>query len=126
MKADYVGAQSGSGCSPYRQSTTELLQILIDRVTACERVFDLGKVSGPQRGEIVFVDDLENQMQRDAIAAPDRAADPAELVARYAAILRSAVDVLEQIRNVQAAGKTAEPTLPAFDAVAAEPRRKTG
>ena len=126
MKADYVGTQSGSGCSPYRQSTTELLQILIDRVTACERVLDLGKVSGPQSGEIVFVDDLAYEMHRNASAAPDRAADPAVLVARYAAILRSAVDVLEQIRRVQAAGKTGEPALPAFEAVTAEPQGMTG
>lgn len=126
MKAEYAGTQSGSGCSPYRQSMTELLQILIDRVTACERVLDLGKDSGPQSGEVVFVDELESQMHRDARAAADRAADPAVLVARYAAILRSAVDVLEQIRHAQVAGKSGEPAPRAFDAVAAEPRRQPG
>ena len=81
-------------------STVDLLQVLIDRVTTCKRVFELAH--GPRTccaDDVVFVDE---HCCGDRSYSPEGSAVPASnLAAHYCAMLRAALNALQQFRRLQ-------------------------
>jgi hypothetical protein len=80
-----------------------LLEALIDRVRDCERAFDLTHIArnGPDTHDIVFIDDLSdvlivnksiNEQSADCVSMA--------LAARYSAMLKAALHILLQIRQL--------------------------
>lgn len=86
-----------------QHSTVDMLQALIDRVSTCERVFDLANVPGYDRSDdVVFVDDLAVEIAANSRVNEANAASASiALAARYSAMLKAALHVLLQIRQVQ-------------------------
>ena len=86
-------------------STINLLENLIDRVRECERVFDLTHIArnGPDTEDIVFIDDLADVLTVNK-SINEQSADSASmaLAARYSAMLKAALHVLLQIRQLHA------------------------
>lgn len=83
--------------------TIKLLENLIDRVRDCERVFDLTRIArnGPDTEDIVFIDDLSDVLMINK-SINEQSADSASmaLAARYSAMLKAALHVLLQIRQL--------------------------
>ncbi len=83
--------------------TIKLLENLIDRVRDCERVFDLTCIArnGPDTEDIVFIDDLSDVLTINK-SINEQSADSASmaLAARYSAMLKAALHVLLQIRQL--------------------------
>lgn len=81
-----------------------LLESLIERVQACERVSDLADVAGPgiDAYDIVFIDDLADVLASNR-SVNEMCADTAAmaLAARYSAMLKAALHILLQIRQLQ-------------------------
>lgn len=86
-----------------QHSTVDLLQALIDRVSTCERVFDLANITGCDHSDdVVFVDDLAVEIAANIRVNEANAASASiALAARYSAMLKAALHVLLQIRQVQ-------------------------
>ena len=84
-------------------NTVKLLETLIDRVRDCERVFDLTYVArhGSDTADIVFIDDLSDVLTINR-SINEQSADSASmaLAARYSAMLKAALHVLLQIRQL--------------------------
>lgn len=84
-------------------NTIHLLETLIDRVRDCERVFDLTHIArnGPDTDDIVFIDDLSDVLTVNK-SINEQSADCASmaLAARYSAMLKAALHVLLQIRQL--------------------------
>jgi hypothetical protein len=80
-----------------------LLDNLIDRVRACERVFDLAGIArnGTDTEDIVFIDDLSDVLAINK-TINEQSADSASLAlaARYSTMLKAALHVLLQIRQL--------------------------
>jgi hypothetical protein len=110
MKGNIVERQANRDEPLRQQSTADLLQILISRVSAFEGTLDLGLRDGDEKKEIVFIDDLTTDMTADPRGGPTSSADPVALVARYAAILKTALEVLEEIRLLQGEMKHGDAT----------------
>ncbi len=85
------------------ENTIGLLEALIDRVRDCERVFDLTHIArnGPETEDIVFIDDLSDVLAVNK-SINEQSADSASmaLAARYSAMLKAALHVLLQIRQM--------------------------
>jgi hypothetical protein len=83
--------------------TIKLLENLIDRVRDCERVFDLTCIArnGPDTEDVVFIDDLSDVLTINK-SINEQSADSASmaLAARYSAMLKAALHVLLQIRQL--------------------------
>ncbi|MCZ7642954.1 MAG: hypothetical protein M5U33_09875 [Pseudorhodoplanes sp.] len=96
-----------------RGSTIALLESLIERVQDCERAFDLTQIArgAPHTNDIVFIDDLADVLAGNA-TVNELCADSASmaLAARYSAMVKAALHVLLQIRQLHcdraAAGET--------------------
>lgn len=97
-----ANAAENVGAHP-QHSTVDVLQALIDRVSTCERVFDLANIPGCDRSDdIVFVDDLAVEIATNSRVNEASAASASiALAARYSAMLKAALHVLLQIRQVQ-------------------------
>jgi hypothetical protein len=84
-------------------NTVKLLETLIDRVRDCERVFDLTYVArhGSDTADIVFIDDLSDVLTINR-SINEQSADSASmsLAARYSTMLKAALHVLLQIRQL--------------------------
>lgn len=85
------------------KNTLPLLEALIDRVRDCERVFDLTHLArnGPDTEDIVFIDDLSDVLIINK-SINEESADTISmaLAARYSAMLKAALHVLLQIRQL--------------------------
>lgn len=85
------------------EHTIRLLENLIERVRDCERVFDLSSIArnGPDTEDIVFIDDLSDVLTINK-SINEQSADSASmaLAARYSAMLKAALHVLLQIRQL--------------------------
>ncbi|MGE3146050.1 MAG: hypothetical protein AB7K35_10720 [Pseudorhodoplanes sp.] len=81
-------------------STVDLLQVLIDRVTTCKRVFDLAHMHRTCcADDVVFVDE---HCCNDRTSWPEDSAVPASnLAAHYCAMLRATLNALQQFRRLQ-------------------------
>lgn len=83
--------------------TVHRLETLIDRVRDCERVFDLTHIArnGPEIEDIVFIDDLSDVLIANK-SINEQSADCVSmaLAARYSAMLKAALHVLLQIRQL--------------------------
>jgi len=94
------GQSQDNGSSAH---TIKLLENLIDRVRDCERVFDLTCIArnGPDTEDIVFIDDLSDVLTINK-SINEQSADSASmaLAARYSAMLKAALHVLLQIRQL--------------------------
>jgi hypothetical protein len=76
---------------------------LIERIRDCERVFDLTHVarSGADTDDVVFVDDLPDVLiANTSINEQSASAITLALAARYSAMLKAAVHILLQIRQL--------------------------
>ncbi len=84
-------------------NTIHLLDNLIDRVRACECVFDLAGIArnGSVTEDIVFIDDLSDVLAINR-TINEQSADSASmaLAARYSTMLKAALHVLLQIRQL--------------------------
>ena len=84
-------------------NTIQLLETLINRVRDCERVFDLTCIarSGPDTEDIVFIDDLSDVLVINK-SINEQSAELASmaLAARYSVMLKAALHVLLQIRQL--------------------------
>jgi hypothetical protein len=85
------------------KNTLPLLEALIDRIRDCERVFDLTHLArnGPDTEDIVFIDDLSDVLTVNK-SINEQSADSVSiaLAARYSAMLKAALHVLLQIRQL--------------------------
>lgn len=83
--------------------TIHLLDNLIERIRGCERAFDLSNIArnGPDTEDIVFIDDLSDGLVINR-SINEQSADSASmaLAARYSAMLKAALHVLLQIRQM--------------------------
>lgn len=101
-RAGFLSASRARDNGPSK-NTLPLLEALIDRVRDCERVFDLTHVacSGPETDDIVFIDDLSDVLIVNK-SINEQSADSVSLAlaARYSAMLKAALHILLQIRQL--------------------------
>lgn len=85
--------------------TIHLLESLIERIRECEPVFDLTHIArnGGETDDIVFIDDLSDVLTVNN-SINELSADSASmaLAARYSAMLKAALHILLQIRQLHA------------------------
>jgi hypothetical protein len=100
-------AASANRATGQSTDTLPLLEALIERVRDCERVFDLTHVArnGLDTEDIVFIDDLSDVLTINQ-SINEQCADSISLAlaARYSAMLKAALHILLQIRQLHSEG----------------------